>query len=566
MQPSLRLESCSTDGTFGVIFAVPSALGRPLLLIAEPLLRDAMASLLLQAKLEAKIEATVCTDVAALQGAPQLVLWFAPSEIAPAALERECQRLHDSWLPAPLLLVLPATLQTSREQLLNLPAAGLLQAPTSSQLIDALNTVLQGGRVVQLSAALPPAAAWPTATLGLGQWLLISGLQQIDSDLSAIERLLAAGPEQLLPLLTLHGRRRELQAARALLVTLWGPISLAWGPQPQPAAPQPAPSTPGTLLNLQQRNAAGSWQAIAKRLREAIGGELSNSSGQLLSLQALQSERRSDLLLALLDQLEALTQQWSARQQQPSELTSHWQQLQSDLRQQALRRMASPYVRLPLNGSLQPVAETLLRQCQLGNSDPELPDPQPMLAALSLGQPLLIDGRLQAPDTPLAVLHLESLVANWLVRSAELISAEVLGCCAAWPELRRYLLLPELLSTRNLERLRNQLNAQQRWSNWLQRPIAIYESRRDLLCLDAEGIRRQSHTEPRDQDLRVLSWDQQLVTLALEARDALAPQVQSLMRGLGSLVVVVLTQVIGRAIGLVGRGIVQGMGRGLQRS
>ena len=545
---------------------MPSALGRPLLLIAEPLLRDAIASLLLQAKLEAKIDLTICTDAAALQGAPQLVLWFAPNDITPAALERESQRLHDSWLPAPLLLVLPATLQSSREQLLNLPAAGLLQDPTSSELIDALNTVLQGGRVVQLSAALPPAVPWPTATLGLGQWLLISGLQQIDADLGAIERLLAAGPEQLLPLLTLQGRRRELQAARTLLVTLWGPISLAWGPQPQTATPQPARSTPGTQLNLQQRNAAGSWQAIATRLREAIGGELGNSSGQLLALQALQNERRSDLLLALLEQLEVLNQQWSARQQQPTELSSHWQQLQSDLRQQALRRMASPYVRLPLNGSLQPVAETLLRQCQLGSSDPELPDPQPMLAALSLGQPLLIDGRLQAPDTPLAVLHLESLVSNWLVRSAELISAEVLGCCAAWPELRRYLLQPELLSTRNLERLRNQLNAQQRWSNWLQRPIAIYESRRDLLCLDAEGIRRQSHTEPRDQDLRVLSWDQQLVTLALETRDALAPQVQSLMRAVGSLVVVVLTQVIGRAIGLVGRGIVQGMGRGLQRS
>ena len=545
---------------------MPSALGRPLLLIAEPLLRDGMVSLLQQAQ----PDTTVCTDVGALKGAPQLVLWFAPSDITPAALERESQRLHDSWLPAPVLLVLPSTLRASREQLLNLPAVGLLQAPTSSELIDALNTVLQGGRAVQLSEALPPAAPLPSATLGLGQWLLISGLQQIDADLGAIERVLATGPEQLLPLLTLQGRRRELQAARALLQTLWGPLSLAWGPQPMTSPPTQTPQagecTPGTRLNLQQRNKAGSWQAIATRLREAIGGELGNSSGQLLALQALQSERRGDLLLALLDQLEALSQQWSASNQQPIELTIHWQQLQSDLRQQALRRMASPYVRLPLNGSLQPVAETLLRQCQLTSSDPELPDPQPMLAALSLGQPLLIDGRLQAPDTPLAVLHLEALVANWLVRSAELISAEVLGCCAAWPELRRYLLQPELLSTRNLERLRNQLNAQQRWSNWLKRPIAIYESRRELLCLDAKGIRRQSLTEPRDQDLRLLSWDQQLVTLALETRDALAPQVQSLMRGLGSLVVVLLTQVIGRAIGLVGRGIVQGMGRGLQRS
>jgi hypothetical protein len=73
-------------------------------------------------------------------------------------------------------------------------------------------------------------------------------------------------------------------------------------------------------------------------------------------------------------------------------------------------------------------------------------------------------------------------------------------------------------------------------------------------------------TEPRDRELRQLGLLQQLVTLALEARDALAPQLQNLVKGLGDLVVVVLTQVVGRAIGLVGRGIAQGMGRSLGRS
>jgi hypothetical protein len=166
----------------------------------------------------------------------------------------------------------------------------------------------------------------------------------------------------------------------------------------------------------------------------------------------------------------------------------------------------------------------------------------------------------------LALLHLEQLVANWLVRSAEQLSAQVLACCAAWPELRRYLLVPELLSTRNLERLRNQLNAQQRWSSWLQRPVAIYESRRQLLTIEAGAITVRQQTEPRDQDLRQLSWAQQLVPLALETRDALAPQLHSLIQSIGRLVVILLTQVIGRAIGLVGRGIVQGMGRSLRAS
>jgi hypothetical protein len=41
--------------------------------------------------------------------------------------------------------------------------------------------------------------------------------------------------------------------------------------------------------------------------------------------------------------------------------------------------------------------------------------------------------------------------------------------------------------------------------------------------------------------------------------------VQALLRRFGDLVVVLLTQVVGRAIGLVGRGIMQGMGRSIGR-
>jgi hypothetical protein len=211
------------------------------------------------------------------------------------------------------------------------------------------------------------------------------------------------------------------------------------------------------------------------------------------------------------------------------------------------------------------VAEALLPAAAGEAEDPELPDPLAMLGTLVEARPLLVEGQLLAPDEPRAVLYLELLLSNWLVRTAELLSAEVLAACAEWPELRRYLLRPDYLSTRNLERLRNQLNARQRWISWVDRPIQLYESRRALYRLEAGAIRTVDLTEPRDAELRQLGWIQQLVTLALEARDALAPQIQSLVRGLGDLLVVLLTRVVGRAIGLVGRGIAQGMGRGLGR-
>jgi len=527
-----------------------------LLLFAEPLLRDGLTRLLAaQSGLY-----NVAQQPDQLQGLPQLVIWQASSgDLQGGRLAEELLRLKERWQPAPVLLLLPAAHGLGGDFLLQLPAAGIMESPEPQELLEALTTLLTGGRV--LAAAADTAALKPTTSpaLGLGQWLLISGLQQIDADIAAIKRLLTPPPTNLVQLLVLQGRLRELSAARELLLLLWGPLSVAWG------APDPCPSSPEPVLaiTLQQRSADGIWRAIRQRLEAGSGAELSNQSGQLLALEGLSPERRRDLLLALLSQVDSLRQRLLA---DPAPLQQRWEQWQPELRQQAMRSLVNSYVQLPCEGSLLPVADSLLRSSDLTGRDPELPEAQPMLASLVRAQPLLVDGQLLAADEPRAVLYLELLLSNWLVRSAELVSAELLASCASWPELRRYLLQPELLATRNLERLRNQLNAQLRWSSWVERPISLYESRRRLYCLRDGAIRCQELTEPRDAELRQLGWLQQLVTLALESRDALAPQVQGLLRGLGDLVVVLLTRVLGRAIGLVGRGIAQGMGRGIAKS
>ena len=142
-------------------------------------------------------------------------------------------------------------------------------------------------------------------------------------------------------------------------------------------------------------------------------------------------------------------------------------------------------------------------------------------------QPVLVKGQLLPADDPRALLQLETLVSNWLVRTAELIGAELLEACGEWPELRRYLLGDRLLATRELDRLRNQLNNQLRWSEWIERPIQLYESHRTLFQLRGGRIEPLQLTEPRDQELNSLGWWQRQVALLLETRDALAPQLQA---------------------------------------
>ena len=498
-----------------------------------------------------------------LNGSPKMVIWSIDALLSLPALQQEVRRLQERWQPAPLLLLLPESLSAGRDQLLALGAEGLLQNGGVAELTSAVETLLSGGRVVQLQSSVSQPRQTDSAAMGLGQWLLVSGLQQISNDLQVIEAMLQPPPKQGLLRVLLEGRCRELHQARVLLLWLWGPLQMGLTDvAPLSEAPRPSSDThEPTSITLRQRNAVAVWESIHGRLDVAVNDGLINATGRLLAIEALQPERRRELLLGLLQQLDQLL----ARLRRDELNADCWNELQPELRRQALTSMAGSYVRIPRNGSLLSVAAALLDDADFTDEDEDLPDPIGMLAPLLADQPVLVNGQLLPADDPRALLQLEALVSNWLVRTAELIGAELLEACGSWPELRRYLLGERLLATRELDRLRNQLNSQLRWADWIERPIQLYESRRLLFELRGGRIEPRLLTEPRDEELNQLGWWQRQVALLLETRDALAPQVQALIQRLGDLAVVLLTQVLGRAIGLIGRGIAQGMGRGLGR-
>ena len=518
-------------------------------------------------------EWTVVLQAQALDGAPSLLIWSIDTVSSLSAIEREVQAQSERWPLTPILLLLPDGLASSEEALLNLPAAGLLQNSNLGELTDSVSTLLGGGRVVRLTPGPSSTRqAQNGSVMGLGQWLLVSGLQQISCDLQTIEALLAPPPSNAMLRFVLEGRRRELRSAHALLLWIWGPLQLGLADS-VPLRPTPDQFSPGeargpgervTAITLKQRNGLAVWDAIEERLTSSVQSGLSNATGKLLALDGLHPARRRDLLLALLHQLSQVLIRLRDVQADPAHAQA-WSQVQSEVRRQALASMAGTYVQIPREGVLRPVAEALLDHADLSSMDVDLPDPDAMLSPLLAGQPVLVKGQLLPPDDPRALLQLEVLVSNWLVRTAELIGSDVLDLCGEWPELRRYLLNEPLISTRELERLRNQLNTQLRWDDWVQRPIELYESKRTLFQLKGGEIVPIQRLEPRDQELSDLGWWQRQVALLLETRDALAPQVQALVRRLGDLMVVILTQVIGRGLGLIGRGIAQGMGRHLGR-
>ncbi len=504
---------------------------------------------------------------------PSLIIWSIENLEALSSIQIELQRIHKNWEPTSVLLLLPDNIRIAASELLLLECAGLLQAPDIKTLNEAIKTILEGGRIVRLKDTSNSIGVSQLVPIGLGEWLLASALQQINSDLTKLERIVSRAKQTRLFLIVVNGRIRELKSARSLILWLWGPVrSKNYSKTPSSNSDRLVINKSelssiryGTDITLKERNSVGVWNAIQERLKQVIEGEINNSTGSLLAIEALNSTRRRDLMNALLNQLDQVVMRLRTNLNSERSGESLWKDLQLEIRQQSLRIMAGNYLQIPRGDELNPLSEQLIELTELIQVDEELPEPKRMLDPLLSDKPVLVEGQLLPSDDPRALINLEIFISNWLVRTAELISSEVLEACAEWPELRRYMLSEHLISTRELERYRNQLNSQVRWQNLIERPIRLYESKRLFYKLSQGKIEPLTITETRDDELRDLGWWQQQVALLIEARDALAPQVQSLVKRIGDLMVVLLTQVIGRAIGLIGRGIAQGMGRSLGR-
>ncbi|MEL6910271.1 MAG: DUF3685 domain-containing protein, partial [Cyanobacteria bacterium J06598_4] len=113
---------------------------------------------------------------------------------------------------------------------------------------------------------------------------------------------------------------------------------------------------------------------------------------------------------------------------------------------------------------------------------------------------------------------------------------------------------------RELARFRNQLSWRYRQDNYFTHPQNIFESRHRLLVISSGAIRTTYIYVPRQTELEQLTGIPWLSTMVIEIRDAIAPLVRKAIALGGSGVVFVLTQVVGKGLGLIGKGIIQGIG------
>ena len=176
------------------------------------------------------------------------------------------------------------------------------------------------------------------------------------------------------------------------------------------------------------------------------------------------------------------------------------------------------------------------------------------------GMPLSLDnqpygvGTAQADDRALLLLE------NTVLRLANAMIQPLLNQFSdvEWVKGRYFKI--QYASSRELMQFRNDLSWRYRRDRWLDTPTDIFESQYRLLYLAANGIGETMIYAPRQRELAALSGLPLVLTLVLETRDAVSPRLRSVFALIGTGVVYVLTEVVGRGIGLVGQGIIKGIG------
>ena len=397
-----------------------------------------------------------------------------------------------------------------------------------------------------------------------------SSLQQIAGAIADIETQQAQKPA-LWYGSVLAGRRRELRTARWLIQNLLPEASEPEATEAEDpvidAAPIVSTAGPRETIN-REIVVANARTRVCEAVFRKLQYPLENSSGIPLEIDILRSDRARELLYTLLRAFEDLLDDVKTAQLPPGRLLDTVPDVLRDLWQKGVTDFFGRYYTPQDSGFEQPIA-TVLSQDEITvqqSTLSQIPEVGGLLAHLLFEEALIVDGTPYMATTPEALRRSQLILENLLLQTACAVMQPLLNRFADVESLKKGLYQRRMMSSRDIARFRNDLSWRYRWDHLVNEPKAIFESQRRFFALSPNGIQVQWVYAPRTAELENLGGAPYALTLALEARDAIAPRVRAVVSLVGSSLVYVLTEVVGRGSGLVGRGVLKGIGSAWQET
>ena len=454
----------------------------------------------------------------------------------------------------------------------------------AAELATVIRQVVRGrSRFVERGSALAIGNSSPRRSSPFAQLrtaLSRSGMRQIDAALTKVNADLRSLDLSLLDRAILAGQQRELRAARWLVDRLRSKDSIE-PPQSQKSAKtdpsldlrlaqfaadqlavQPADSP--ILDRLLDRRSLQSvvFDAVLSKLQ----GSLENQTETPLETDILREEKKRELFYLALRKLEDLLDELRYSEVQLAQLAAKRSPLLLDLWQAIVTDFFGKYFTVRVQGAEVEVVPTLLAEAAIVQSAllDRIPGVTELLSHLLFQTPIGVDSISYAAGNPEALARAELLTENLLIQLANAVIQPLLNRFASVEPIKETFYQRRLLSNREIERFRNDLSWRYRMERYFRDPQAIFESQHRLYVFSWKGIQKTTIYAPRNQELEQLSGIPLAMTLVLETRDAIAPRLRSVVSLTGNGIIYVLTEVIGRGLGLIGRGILKGLGNAFQ--
>jgi DNA-binding NarL/FixJ family response regulator len=462
-----------------------------------------------------------------------------------------------------------------------------------SELVDAMQLLASGGsywdRVGESGGKItansrtdkgyrvsttPPSSPQHFARLR-NNWRL-SGIDYINATLAEVTAQLQVPGLPLLDRAILAGQRRELLAAGWLVNRLLAApqerqydkmrsqTSLS-SIQDSPANPSlnsavvisPIKQNYPSLLSPRALQATLFSSCVAK-----LQLPLQNLGDEPLEIDIFRQDKKRELLYLILQKLANSLDELRASKIEINQLYKLQNIILSDLWQASTTDFFGKFTLVQIGNQNLEIVTLLLQATKVVEIEiiNKIPLVIELLSYLLFQTDLSIDNTIYPAGSVEAMEQSLMILENLLIQVANGVVQPLLNTLADVEGIKQSFYDRQFISTREIERFRNDLSWKYRLRNYVSEAQAIFESRYELLVFTPRGIAKISIYAPRNQELAQLSGIPLLVTLALEFRDAIAPRLKSLLSFAGSGIVFVLTQVIGRGLGLIGRGILQGIG------
>lgn len=505
-----------------------------------------------------------------------------------------CQQIKTKYPQTPILILTKLSTPKILRAAKNMGVEGYTPKGTP---VSQLNTIIAniiGGKTYWHSELSRPSLDNLSSPIkNIVVYLGTSGIRQIESNLANVkaqlehsETLVNQEFTSAINRLILQGEQRELLAARWLVSHVLPPEILrelsASNPEINETTikPEVLENTQKLINNnsqvyrnlslVQTYNSIDIQAILFDRTIKQLQSDLINHTEIPLEIDILRLTKKRELLYLVLRQIEIAIDTLRHGRLESEILISKKLDILTDIWSSSLELFFGKYYSIPVTTKNQSqnleIVPILLQNKEEINTAilDKIPLVDDLLNHLIWETPLTIKNTLFTLGTTQAMIHAEYLLQNILISLANAVMQPLLNNFGDREEIKQKFYDSHLLSTREIEKFRNNLTWKYRQYQYWEEPNAIFSSRHELLILNEQGLEKISIYAPRSAELAQLSGIQLAITLMLEARDAAAPRIREIVSFLGRGIIYVLTQIIGRGIGLIGKGIIQGIGYSLQ--